>query len=147
MKRINLTQHEALPDQGCEPRTEELTQRVKKLLAFEVLPHIEEIMRRAHTLAEIARFAQADEAMIGGAAYLMLFLDPLLRIHNIEPVYAFSKREVLEEVQTDENVLKVSVSHHIGFVRLGSYAGQETTYSLDGANRETKSASKPTEKK
>jgi len=144
MKRINLTQHEALPDQGCEPRSEEFAARVKDLLRFEEIPDQDEILRRARALANIACCARATEAMIGGAAYLMLYLDPVLRVLDIEPVYAFSKRESAEELQDDGSVRKVSIFRHLGFVRLGS--GGTVSYSLDGANAQEKSAGKVPEK-
>jgi len=144
MKRINLTQHKATDAQGCEPRSDGLIKWIQELLTFREIPDMGQIVRRAHALCDIAQNAGADEAMIGGAPYLILMLDPALRMRAIEPVYAFSKRESVEELQDDGSVRKVSIFRHVGFVRLGS--GGTVSYSLDGANAQEKSARNLTEK-
>jgi len=117
---------------------------VKKLLTFDELPHMEEIMRRSHTLAEIALFARADEAMIEGPPYFILFLSSALMMREIEPVYAFEQPKVLLNI----GPLKISVSCHLGFIRPGPFSTQ-ATFSLKGrggANVQEKSAGKVTEK-
>lgn len=148
MRRINLTQYESTPEQECEPRTKELADQIRLILTFEMLPSRDEILGRAWTLADIAAKSGATEAMIDGAAYLMLFLDPALRMRGIEPVYAFSKRETEEKTQKNGTVLKVSTFRHMGFIRLGFSA--QVTFSLKGrggANEQEKSARKVTEKR
>ena len=115
--RINLTQHTALPEQECQPRTPELEQQVKSLLTFEELPTLDEIAERAKALTQIAADLGAAEAMIGGAPYLMIALDPALRMAGVQPVYAFSLRHSIDELQPDGSVVKRSAFKHCGFVR------------------------------
>ncbi|MCK4958013.1 MAG: hypothetical protein KAT00_01400 [Planctomycetes bacterium] len=117
MKRINLTQHGASPDQGCKERSTQQVEQIQKLLTFDKIPTLHEITDRALALANIAFENEADEAMIGGAPYLILALDLALRFKGIKPVYAFSKREVEEVAQADGSVKKTSRFHHLGFVR------------------------------
>ena len=117
MKRINLTQHTSTPAQGCAPRSEEEAREIKELLTFDELPILAEIARRATALAEIAVDAGTNEAMVGGAGYLILALDPALRMRGIQPVHAFSARESVEETQADGSVRKVARFRHLGFVR------------------------------
>lgn len=113
MKRINLTQHDGKPEQGCfEPENKE---QVKELLTFEALPTKAEIRDRAVSLAIIAKESGAEEAMIGGAPYLMADLETELRRFGVTPVYAFSRREAIEDPNTGE---KISVFKHIGFIKI-----------------------------
>lgn len=113
MKRINLTQHDGKPEQGCfEPENKE---QVKELLTFEALPTKAEIRDRAVSLAIIAKESGAEEAMIGGAPYLMNYLETELRRFGVTPVYAFSRREVIEDTETG---IKTSIFKHIGFIRV-----------------------------
>lgn len=117
MKRINLTQHNATPEQECAPRSGEEAREIKELLTFEEIPDVAEITRRAIAFAEIAVVGGAAEAMIGGAPYLILALDPALRMRGIQPIYAFSTRESVEETLADGSVRKVARFRHLGFVR------------------------------
>lgn len=54
--------------------------------------------------------------MVGGAPFFMAPLEAALRAVNIIPVYAFSKRESVEEKQPDGSVKKTQVFKHAGFV-------------------------------
>ena len=114
---INLTQHEATPEQVREGVVETRNkEEVRKLLTFEELPTTEEIFRRARRLAEIALYEGAEAAMIGGAPYLMGPLEQELRGVGVIPVYSFTERRVVEESQPDGTVRKVAVFRHQGFV-------------------------------
>lgn len=115
--RINLTQHEATPEQECLERSEEQAKNIEVLLTFEELPTLEEISRRACSLTDVAVASGATEAMIGGAPYLILALDPALRLRGITPVYTFSLRESVEITQKNGSVVKTSRFRHLGFVR------------------------------
>ena len=121
MKIVNLTQHLATEQQKAqgvfEPTQKE---EVRKLLTFEGLPTGEEVIKRAVKLARIAAEEEADAAMIGGAPFLMRFLEDALVFHGIEPVYAFSKRVTEEYVNDDGTVVKKQIFKHEGFVRLYS---------------------------
>jgi hypothetical protein len=56
--------------------------------------------------------------MIGGAPYLMGALEKALRECGFTPVYAFSKRESIDQPQPDGSVRKVAVFRHLGFVEV-----------------------------
>ena len=116
IKRINLTQHEASPEQDCAPRTPEDAKTIKNLITFEELPGLKEISDRARKLALFAKEQGATEAMIGGAPYFMPSLDAALRIQKIEPVYAFSRRESVDTILPDGTTKKISTFKHVGFV-------------------------------
>ncbi|MGQ9671485.1 MAG: hypothetical protein ACUVWY_15215 [Desulfosoma sp.] len=126
---INLTQHAATPEQVAagvvDLQGEELAV-LKKALTFESLPSEEKILRRAEFIAELAvqnglgpdygDDPIPDAAMIGGAPYLMGSLERALSNRYIRPLYAFSTREVEEQIQPDGSVKKVAVFRHKGFV-------------------------------
>lgn len=116
MKRINLTQHVAQQEQACISRTPEFAEAVQKLLTFEELPLAKIISARAGALAQMAKTIGADEAMIGGAPYLMPALEIALLAVGVDPVYAFSKRVSIEEIQKDGSIIKRTVFKHLGFV-------------------------------
>lgn len=120
MKRIiNLTQHGSTADQSAqgvfEPREKA---NVQQLLTFETLPSREEIRARAESLAEIAEEEGVSSAMIGGAPYLMGALENALKGRGIQPLYAFSVRESIEETLPTGEVIKKNVFRHLGFVEV-----------------------------
>lgn len=119
MSILNLTQRDATPEQVeagvVEPSDKIL---VRELLTFEDLPTLDEIRLWTYDLAECARRDRARRAMIGGAPYLMSFLEANLIVHNIQPVYSFSRREIIDEVQPDGSVVKKVVFKHLGFIEV-----------------------------
>lgn len=54
--------------------------------------------------------------MIGGAPYLMGPLAETLREYGLEPVFAFTERVSVDEVQPDGSVRKTAVFKHSGWV-------------------------------
>jgi hypothetical protein len=124
MKKIivNLTQHKGTPEQGVlEP---ELKEQVKDLLTFDEIPSRQEMESRAKALLKVVHremdcHALGDHAqwcaMIGGAPFFMPVLERVLAEAKITPLYAFSRRESVEEV-VDGKVVKKAVFRHIGFV-------------------------------
>jgi hypothetical protein len=112
---INLTQHLATPEQmACQPFDRDF---VRELLTFEEIPTIEEMKVRAEKLADFAvELGGITAAMIGGAPFFMPVLEAALVRKGITPVYAFSRRETVDEEQPDGSVRKVSVFRHLGFV-------------------------------
>ena len=139
MNRIlNLTQHTATPEQiaagvTCgDINSDAQLREIAALLTFDTLPATQEIVSRAERLAEIASTTTTlvdyggdsglcvNErfrfAMIGGAPYLMAPLEVALRARGITPVYAFSIRESVDQVQPDGSVRKVATFRHAGFV-------------------------------
>lgn len=120
---LNLTQHSPTPEQtaqGVVEMGEGARAVVRDLLTFTDLPSPDEVRRRAEGLAELASLEAerrgATAAMIGGAPYLMGPLERALRKRGITPLYAFSRRESVEEKQDDGSVRKVAVFRHLGFV-------------------------------
>jgi hypothetical protein len=140
MPILNLTQHTASPEQIAagviEPTAEERAEIVQ-LLTFDEQPDRHEIRDRAYELASIARrvfsrvyaamtpdeseldsrYGTGSCAMIGGAPYLMSALEQELAREIITPLYAFSTRESVEQVQPDGSVRKTAVFRHQGFIQ------------------------------
>ncbi len=140
MSIINLTQHPATPEQVAASVFDlppNLRGDLSALLTFDAIPSVEEIKARAHDIAIMAamlasgadRHEESDgavaendsgafalQAMIGGAPYLMAPMEAALRDNGIEPVYAFSVRESVEQAQPDGTVRKINIFRHAGFV-------------------------------
>jgi len=126
---INLTQHPASPEQiaeGVADLTGGQLAALKEALTFGDRPDAEEILARAEVIAELACYnglggddgdsPLVTRAMIGGALWLMAPLATALRARSIEPVFAFSVRDTLEQPQPDGSVRKVAVFRHAGWV-------------------------------
>lgn len=127
---LNLTQHPATPEQRAEGVRDlsgaELA-ALKAALTFADIPTTSQIRDRAGVLAQIAagdsravasvQPGQFSAAMIGGAGYLMPALEAALRSYNIEPLHAFTRREVVEAMGADGAVTKTAVFRHAGWVR------------------------------
>lgn len=126
MKRsiVNLTQHASTLDQKRDgvfdlTNAEELKE-LRRLITFDNLPTKEEIDARALDIATLAARALKDcdgekAAMIGGAPYLMSYLEFYLRRLGITVVYAFSKRISVDR-EVDGRIEKYSVFVHEGFI-------------------------------
>lgn len=121
---LNLTQHKATPEQVAagvvEPSAADKT-TVRGLLTFATPPCRRAMRGKAEKLARLARRYACrrggpQRAMIGGAPFFMSHLEQALRDYGIQPVYAFSVREVVEETQQDGSVRKVAVFRHAGWV-------------------------------
>ena len=118
-KAVNLTMHKSTPDQveaGVFDLEGEAREQLLALLDFAEPPKAREILDRAHNIADLAARAGAEKAMIGGALWLMAPLAERLRGRGIEPMYAFSRRETVEEAQADGTVRKVAVFRFAGWV-------------------------------
>lgn len=135
---LNLTQHDATPEQieagvTCGDITDAQEADFRKLLNFDTLPTPAEVRERARQIAAYASKTTTlvdyggdsglcvneplQFAMIGGAPFLMAPLEEELRRVGITPLYAFSTRESVEQVQPDGSVRKVAVFRHQGFVQ------------------------------
>ena len=126
-KILNLTQHQATPDQiaaGVVDLSPELREQLQGLLTFDELPATNIIHRRIFAIRRIAideaKRLGATHVMLGGAPYLIAMLDRVLGLGEEapRPVYAFSRRESVEELQKDGSVKKSVVFKHAGFVGL-----------------------------
>lgn len=123
---INLTQHDASPEQiaaGVHD-LDDLDYRadLRRLLTFDDLPTLDEMAERAEEIVDIVQMQEAlySHAMIGGAPFFMATLEGALRDAEITPLYAFSRRESVESVETDGSVNKRAVFRHLGFVEGGA---------------------------
>ena len=139
MKTLNLTQHPASKEQ-VEAGVIDLLDKdeVSRLLTFDSIPDKKEIEKRVTELStliyeavsgqkgvyeeltddemsELLKEKGIGQVMIGGALWLM---KPLIEelTYYIKPVFAFSKRETIEKLGEDGEVVKTSVFKHIGFV-------------------------------
>ena len=120
-KILNLTQHEATPEQRKAGVREVVSKaRVRQLLTFEELPSKKELQYRAKELAWIAEAysTECDKVLIGGAPYFMPFLERAIKRIGMQPVYAFSKRECIEQKMPDGSVKKIQIFKHVGFVEV-----------------------------
>lgn len=121
MSIINLTQHKATNDQvnyGVVDLPQELHTKLVELITFNDIPQSGEMIKRANAIVELVQSFDdnADFAMIGGAPFFMAILEDTLNDAAIQPLYAFSKRVSVEEVQADGTVAKKVVFKHEGFV-------------------------------
>ena len=126
---LNLTQHAASAEQAAQGVVDlpaALRKELSELLTFEELPTPEALRERASCIVELVKktpFGEVDKegipttyfkAMIGGAPFFMPVLATALEVtFACEPVYAFSKRDSVEDPATG---VKTSVFKHIGFV-------------------------------
>jgi hypothetical protein len=129
---INLTQHQATPEQratGVADLPEYLRKEVSQVITFDEIPSPEEMKIRAQQVVGIFRRGQdvlsqegtipvGISAMIGGAPFFMRPLEEALLADGVEPVYAFSRRESADQPQSDGTVKKVAVFRHTGFVKV-----------------------------
>jgi hypothetical protein len=143
---VNLTQHPATPEQiaqGVVDLDPEDRAECARLLTFDSLPTAEDLWIAADQLVELVKCSPVSEpgcrVMIadyvrrgliehdgydsaieveceGGAPFFMEPLATLLRRGGYCPVFAFSRRESVEQVQADGSVRKVAVFRHMGFV-------------------------------
>lgn len=116
---VNLTQHPATPDQvaaGVEDLRGPALEALREHLTFDALPTRADIEASAEAIATLAMALEYDAAMIGGAPWLMAPLEAALRRYGVRPLYAFSRREVVEEAQPDGSIRKTAVFRHAGFV-------------------------------
>ena len=124
---LNLTQHQATPEQvaaGVVDLEGEDREFLIKKITFGEMPTRDEIIDAAFMLASFADgWFHANElpigedtVMIGGAPWFMSALEKALKETEIKALYAFSKRESVEEIQEDGSVKKSMVFRHLGFL-------------------------------
>lgn len=117
----NLTQHPPTPEQLAagvsEPEKEE-KELIKLLLTFEDIPTKADLYQRASALAGSVLNHGFKNAMIGGAPFFMSTLERVFKENGITPLYAFSKRESVEEMQADGTIKKTQIFKHLGWVEV-----------------------------
>lgn len=127
MKILNLTQHKATPEQlsaGVVDLSPDFP--LSRELTFTTIPTNKELEERAKGLAKLLRACyphfgmeyMPTHVMIGGAPFFMSCLEVALKEVDFIPVYAFSERVSVEEIQADGSVKKTNVFKHMGFVGL-----------------------------
>lgn len=87
---------------------------VQQLLTFDEAPSAEECVIRANKIADIAE-KHSNQTVIGGAPFFMHTLETVLRERGITPLFAFSKRQSIEETNTDGTVNKKTIFVHEKF--------------------------------
>jgi len=113
---VNLTQHKATIDQlgtGVFDLSEDIREELVHWLTMDEMPDKNELCLRAVKIGQIAAGTGCKKAMIGGHNLLMPGVDMILRAHGILPLYAFSKRMVVEN-----GGKKVVMFKHEGLVEL-----------------------------
>ena len=121
MRIANATRHSITNElvvSGVVNLQNDIAKEVRELLTFEEIPSTEEITKRAEKIAELLHSQAFYHAMIGGAPFFMGALEKALRKKGIEPLYAFSKSEVIEKTNVDGSVVKTNIFKHVGFVRV-----------------------------
>ena len=119
---LNLTQHKATKQQedaGVVNVNVKDMRMLRDLLTFDEIPTHDEMCLRAIMIADIAsnNLATAgDTVMIGGANFFMGHVEEALTDRHLNPVYAFSTRDVVEVQGDDGEVTKTAVFLHKGFV-------------------------------
>lgn len=127
---INLTQHKATPEQlkeGVIDLPDHLRTALIEALTFEELPTVDEINGRAKFIAHLA-FSNdlgkdcvddpiPKKALIGGALFLMKPLEEVLTELYVQPLYAFTQRNVVEK-----DGVKTSQFRHEGFITSVTWA-------------------------
>ncbi len=121
-----------IDEQRCTPEqieagvvepSPEVKARIQELLTFDEPPDPAEIIRRAEEFAALAYYEivtaeyDSETVMIGGAPFFISALERELMFRGMDPVYAFSMRESIDQAQEDGSVRKVAVFRHLGFVR------------------------------
>ena len=116
---VNVTQHVATPEQkaqGVHDLPGEVRKELSQLLTFEELPTRESLLTRATQVAQLISPFEGDSVMIGGAPFFMPLLELVLQQEGWKVVYAFSRREAVEDIQPDGSVRKTAMFRHVGFV-------------------------------
>lgn len=118
----NFTQHLATTEQreqGVRDLPEKLRQQLVEILTFDYLPDDEDLqIRCGEILCLIGEIdtKYGQRIMIGGAPFFMERLSAALRHSKYRPVFAFSRRESVEQVMPDGTVRKIAIFRHLGFV-------------------------------
>lgn len=116
---INLTQHTATAEQVTAGVVEPANKaEIQNLLTFDEIPSKAEMRKRALALLNICREHGYSTVMLGGAPFFMGLLQDVLKLNGFKPVYAFSVRQSVDEVQADGSVVKRAVFKHAGFVEI-----------------------------
>ena len=96
-------------------------------MTFDALPTQAEIAAAAASLAWLADESGKAVAMIGGAPFLMSSLEVALTEIGIRPIYAYSRRESVEQAQADGSVRKAAVFKHLGFVPASAWEHRDAS--------------------
>lgn len=113
----NLTQHEPTPDMvaaGVGP----VIKGVPALLTVDAIPDRDVIESRAESIAASA--PEGATVLLGGAPWLMSSLERACLRRKQKPVYAFTRRESVEEHRPDGTVEKRQVFKFTGFVEVAN---------------------------
>jgi len=116
-----MTQHAATTEQAAVGVVEPTNKKaIQDLLTFDEIPAQAELRERAETLAFLVTHEPSFDGavMIGGAPYFMAPLEHALRVRGIRTLYAFAKRDSVDQVQADGSIKKTQIFRHAGFVEV-----------------------------
>ena len=117
MKILILTHHAATAGQIAAAVVEPANKvPVQESLTFDAHPCEGDLLHSADRLAKLAKASGCEAAMIGGAPFFMGPLERALAAAGVKVLYAFSKRDSVDEKLPDGSVKKTQVFRHIGFV-------------------------------
>jgi hypothetical protein len=118
MSILNLTQHPATIDQikaGVVDLPTKKFNILRDLLTFDAIPTTGQMQYRAKQIIKLVP-KNNHHVMLGGAPYMMPVLDQMVRESGLIPLYAFSKRESTEKIDSEGKFIKTNVFKHLGFV-------------------------------
>lgn len=129
---INCTQHLVTTSQenaGVVNFPKERRDDLYRLLTFTQCPTVGEVAQRAEQICNlieevclslcpaVQKPLMGQKVMIGGFMPLMSHLETALQERGATPVYSFTLRESVDEVNPETGaVIKRSVFNHVGFV-------------------------------
>ena len=118
MKIVNITQHNATPEQVAEGVIDvKEVKKIKELLTFVNLPSLEEMVKRSTEIKKLVVLTEHpfDGVMLGGAPFFMRILEE--EFSNTKIFYAFSVRESIEK-EIDGKIVKNSIFKHQGLIHV-----------------------------
>jgi hypothetical protein len=133
-KVVNMTQHAATAEQradGVVDLPDSMRQALSSYLTFETLPSAGDLHLAAGAIADLFDLFVASELeedfsgdisgwpvpLIGGAPYLMPFLERVFLDRHSPVLYSFSQRESVDTA-SPAGTKKVSLFRHAGFIEI-----------------------------
>lgn len=124
MKILNLTQHQATPEQkdaGVVDLVPEIAEAVRDLLTFDKTPVQWDMCARAYKITKLALATDVRAVMIGPVGYFARHLEDALLDAGFTVLHAFSKRDCVEQQLPDGSVEKQFMFRHLGFYEVPSH--------------------------
>lgn len=120
IKILNLTQHPATKEQKKEGVVDlegKDLEMLKELITFDEMPDKKNLELASYGLINIAKKHGFNNVLIGGACYFMPILDKIMKDHNINAFYAYSKRNAIDKY-VDGKIVTEYTFEHEGFLKV-----------------------------